>query len=120
MIGFFIVIEIAHQECDPVVPRTDLRCKRNCLFHGQANPVLAGIDVEGATAAPLMGCNESIPFSHFDHAVYDWPRIKVCEGRRRPGVQTMKNINCLVRSNCADALGFREIGYEKTLASRFG
>jgi hypothetical protein len=31
----------------------------------------------------------------------------------------VKNINCLVRSNCADALGFREIGYEKTLASGF-
>ena len=102
-----------------MVPRTDLRCKRNCLLHGQANPVLAGIDVKGATAAPLMGCNESIPFSHFDHAVYDWPRIKVCESRRRPGVQPMKNINCLARSNCADALGFRKIGYEKTLASGF-
>jgi hypothetical protein len=86
MIGFFIVIEMAHQERDPVVRRMDLGCKRSRLFHGQADPVLAGSDVKRATAAPLTGRNESIPFGHFDHAVYDGLRINFCEGWRRSRV----------------------------------
>src|SRR5215471_15294442 len=98
----------------------DLRCKRNCLFHGQADPALAGIDVNRATTTPLARGNKGIPFSHFYHAVYDWPRIQFRESWRRSGVQPMKNINRHVRSDCADAFGFWKIGNKENPAAGLG
>jgi hypothetical protein len=64
----------------------------------------------------LMRRNESAPFSHFGHAVYDRLCICFCKGRRRPRVQPVKNINRDAWINCADAFGFGKIGDEENFA----
>ena len=54
MSGLIRMIETTHQECDAMAQRMDSLRKRSRFLHRQTEPARASVNVERATACPLL------------------------------------------------------------------
>jgi|SRR6516165_4966230 len=96
------------------------RRKRSRFLHRKTEPARASVNVERATARPLMRPDKGVPFGHFDGVIDDGPRIDFREDWLGPAVQPIENINCRMWRNRANVFGFWNIGNKKCLTANFG
>src|SRR5215471_347149 len=96
------------------------RRKRSRFLHRKTELARASVNVERATARPLMRPDKNVPFSHFDGIIDDRSRINFREGWLGSGVHPIENINGRIWRNRANAFGFGNIGNKKCLTASFG
>ncbi len=105
--------EMAHQELEAVPFRLDARRDGDRLLRRQAEPVHAGVDVQGGATAPIVRCDEGVPLGKLGRAVDHRPQIGLGDGRRRARHQAVEDVDDGVRRGRAHAAPFRDIGHEE-------
>src|SRR6266480_4709450 len=100
--------------------RLQARSDGDRLFERDAEPVHAGIDVEGRAATPVSSGDERIPFRKFGGAVDDRAQIIGCECLRRARHHSIENIDDCIGGNRAHAPAFTDIGNEEGATARAG
>src|SRR5215469_16805251 len=96
------------------------RRKRSRFLHRKTEPARASVNVERATARPLMRSDKGVPFGHFDGIIDDRSRIDFREDWLGSGVQPIENINGRILRNRTNVFGFWNIGNKKCLTASFG
>src|ERR1700720_4510871 len=96
------------------------RRERSRFIDRKTEPARASVNVECATARPLMRSDKDVPFGHFDGIVDDGSRVDFREGWLGSGVEPIENINGRIWRNRAHVFGFRNIGNKKCSTADFG
>ena len=107
---------MAHHQRETVIFGLQARGDGGRLLDRDAEPVHAGVDVEGCAAAPILGGDEGVPFGQLGGAVDDRPQMIGCEGLRRAWHHSVEYVDGGVGRNGACPPPFRDVGDEESPA----
>src|SRR5262252_4532153 len=93
--------EMAHHQRETVIFGLQAGRDGGRLLERDAEPVHAGVDVEGCAATPVLGGDEGVPFGKFGGAVDDRPQIVGCESLRRAWHHSVEHVDGGVGRNGA-------------------
>ena len=112
--------EMGHDERDAVVGHLHPGGERGRFLDRQAEPVHAGIEMQGGATQPAARAAKRIPFDELGHGADHRPRVDRGIGGGAAGGNAVEHVNDRLGRGCAHLAGLGEMGDEECPAAVLG